>query len=112
MRHGGVKRLGWGLRPMILGRRQSRWNWASCSLHMSRRSTRRGSGGGRADRREPTRDADAPASSGPEVWIALVEVRPHPGNDELEGAVGAFTNVVTHARDAASYADSVGSAFA
>ena len=27
-------------------------------------------------------------------WIGLCEVRPQPGNDVLEGAIGAFVNVV------------------
>ncbi len=28
------------------------------------------------------------------AWIGLCEVRPLPGNDSLEGAIGAFVNVV------------------
>jgi hypothetical protein len=35
-----------------------------------------------------------------DVWVGLVEVRPLPGNDELEGDPGAFANTLTVAGDA------------
>jgi hypothetical protein len=38
-----------------------------------------------------------------EVWIGLVEVRPLPGNDMLEGDPGAFANALTVAADAEDF---------
>ena len=35
-----------------------------------------------------------------DVWVGLVEVRPLPGNDLLEGDPGAFANTLTVAADA------------
>jgi hypothetical protein len=35
-----------------------------------------------------------------DVWVGLVELRPLPGNDLLEGDPGAFANTLTVAADA------------
>jgi hypothetical protein len=35
-----------------------------------------------------------------EVWVGLVEIRPLPGNESLEGDPGAFANAVSLAADA------------
>jgi hypothetical protein len=37
------------------------------------------------------------------AWIGLVEVRPRPGVDRLEGAVGAFVNVLVWTADFKQY---------
>ena len=42
-----------------------------------------------------------------EVWIGLVEIRPLPGNDILQGARGAFTNVLALAAGGREYRDIV-----
>lgn len=34
-----------------------------------------------------------------QVWIGMVQVEPHEGNNVLEGAVGAFVNVLAIAED-------------
>jgi hypothetical protein len=38
-----------------------------------------------------------------DVWVGLVEVRPLPGNDLLEGDPGAFANTLTVAGDAEDF---------
>ena len=38
-----------------------------------------------------------------EVWVGLVEVRPLPGNELLEGDPGAFANTLTVAGDAEDF---------
>lgn len=38
-----------------------------------------------------------------DVWVGLVELRPLPGNDLLEGDPGAFANTLTVAADAEDF---------
>lgn len=38
-------------------------------------------------------------SDGFEIWVGLVELRPLPGNEQLEGDPGAFANTLTIAAD-------------
>jgi hypothetical protein len=38
-----------------------------------------------------------------DVWVGLVEVRPLPGNEMLEGDPGAFANALTVAADAEDF---------
>lgn len=38
-----------------------------------------------------------------QVWIGMVQVEPHEGNDVLEGAVGAFVNALAIAEDEAEW---------
>jgi len=42
-------------------------------------------------------------SDGVEVWVGLVELRPLPGNDRLEGDPGAFANALLVAADAIDF---------
>lgn len=44
-------------------------------------------------------------------WIALIEVRPEPGNDFFEGAPGAYVSVLVLARNATEYRRLVTEAF-
>ena len=46
-----------------------------------------------------------------DVWIGLVEVRPLPGNDALEGDPGAFANALTIAADAEDFCTRVANFF-
>jgi hypothetical protein len=45
---------------------------------------------------------------GPSLWIGKVELRKLPGSSYLHGAVGAFVNLVTWARDSAEFRDKAG----
>jgi hypothetical protein len=44
----------------------------------------------------------------PSLWIGTLELRKLPGSDYLKGAVGAFVNLVTWARDSAEFRDKAG----
>jgi hypothetical protein len=46
-----------------------------------------------------------------EVWVALVEVRPLPGNRALEGDPGAFANTLSVAADADDFCTRAASFF-
>jgi hypothetical protein len=46
-----------------------------------------------------------------DVWIGLVEVRPLPGNETLEGDPGAFANALTIAGDAEDFCTRVAGFF-
>ena len=41
------------------------------------------------------------------IWIGLAHVRPDPGNDSLEGAIGAFVPVLALAEDERDYVNKV-----
>lgn len=42
-----------------------------------------------------------------EVWIALVGVKPQPANDLLEGAKGAFVNILAFVSSETEYVESI-----
>jgi hypothetical protein len=46
-----------------------------------------------------------------DVWTGLVEVRPLPGNDALEGDPGAFANALTIAGDSEDFCTRVANFF-
>jgi hypothetical protein len=46
-----------------------------------------------------------------DILVGLVELRPRPGNDELDGAPGAYTNAVTRAADELEFRAKVAEVF-